>query len=308
MSRLGERENARYQTFSENEDIRNRTIPKAGAPATTAEYARRTEEEDKRIRAFLTDKRVITIPAIVGPYRRALMPPYMQAFSLWNGLSAYHPAGGGEVKYSVPESDPYAATYWESIMRVDPSTNIFHDGVPGHYFQGVLAGQNECPIRRAHNERFKSEGWATYWEEAAVQLGYYDDRPRSRELIYKFLRLRAMRVIVDVNMALGGMSLGEGVRALMSVPMDERIAREEADDFFTAPTGGIVYLIGKIQIEQLLSDRRRQLGARFDIREFHDAVMQAAWVPLELTRWEMTGAGDRVDAMFADRTPMPRPK
>jgi len=168
-----------------------------------------------------------------------------------------------------------------------------------------VSARHPSPIRAQHRDRFKSEGWSTYWEEAAVQLGYYDNRPRSRELIYSFLRLRALRVIVDVKMALGKMSVEEAVTALMAVPMDGRIASEEADDFFAAPTGGIVYLIGKMQIERLLAERRQQLGDGFDLRRFHDDLVAAAWVPIELTRWEMTGAGENVRRMIDDRSPMP---
>ena len=272
---------------------------------TTAEYAARTEADAIAIREFLTGRRALTIPDYVGPYRRTAMPAYIQAFSLWAALSGYRTPGNGVVKYSVPEDHPYTKTYWESIMRVDASTNIFHDGIPGHHFQGIVSARHPSPIRARHRDRFKSEGWSTYWEEAALQLGFYDDRPRSREFIYSFLRLRALRVVVDVKMALGEMSVDEAVSALMTVPMDRRIASEEADDFFAAPTGGIVYLIGKMQIERLLAERRRQLGDRFSLRRFHDDLVAAAWVPIELTRWEMTGAGDKVRRMLDDRTPAP---
>lgn len=305
MLEAGEREYARYLSFSEYETVRNRSLPPLAPAGTTAEYASRTEADEKRIRAFLRDKNVLTVPDVVGPYRRTAMPPYIVAFSLWAGLSGYRTPDGGDMKYSVPEDHPYTKTYWEAVMRVDPSTNIFHDGIPGHFFQGVISARHPSPIRRRHTERFKSEGWSTYWEEAGLQLGYYDDRPRSRELVYNFLRLRALRVIIDVKMALGELTPDQAVEALMSVPMDRRIASEEADDFFAAPTGGTVYLIGKLQIEDLLKEERRRLGAAFDLRAFHDRIVEAAWVPLELTRWEMTGVGDRARAMLADRTPMP---
>ena len=305
--RLGEQEYARFLAFTSFEESRNRDLPALAGALTTAEYARRTEEEAGAIRRFLQDKGALDIPDYVGPYRRAQMPDYIQAFSLWAGLSGYSTPGNGVVKYSVPEDHPYTQTYWESIMRVDPSTNIFHDGIPGHHLQGIVSARHASPIRRGHRDRFKSEGWSTYWEETAMQLGYYDERPKSRELIYNFMRLRAMRVIVDVKMALGEMTVDEAVAALMTIPMDRRIAREEADDFFAAPTGGIVYLIGKLQIERLLAELRQQLGADFDLGRFHDDLVAAAWVPIELTRWEMTGNGENVQRMIEDRSPMPRP-
>ena len=305
--RLGEQEFARYLSFTSFEESRNRNLPQPAGTKTTAEYAARTESEAKRIRTFLAQKRALDIQSHVGPYRRTQMPAYIQAFSLWAALSGYRTPGNGVVKYSVPEDHPYTATYWESIMRVDPSTNIFHDGIPGHHLQGIVSARHPSPIRSGRRDRFKSEGWATYWEETAMQLGYYDERPRSRELIYNFLRLRAMRVIVDVKMALGEMNVDEAVAALMTIPLDERIASEEALDFLAAPTGGIVYLIGKLQIERLLAERRQQLGARFELGPFHNELVAAAWVPLELTRWEMTGHGANVQRMLDDRSPMPGP-
>jgi len=303
--RMGEQEYARLVSFSAFEAARNEGLPRPSMAGTTDAYAAGTKTEAKAIRLFLEDKQALTVPDFVGPYRRTTMPAYIQAFSLWAGLSGYRTADDGAVKYSVPEDHPYTQTYWESIMRVDPSTNIFHDGIPGHHMQGVVSARHPSLIRARHRDRFKSEGWSTYWEETAVQLGYYDDRPRSRELIYNFLRLRAMRVIVDVEMALGEMSVDEAVAALMTTPMDERIASEEVDDFFAAPTGGIVYLIGKMQIERLLAERRAQLGDAFSLRQFHDDLVAAAWVPIELTRWEMTGADENIQRMIDDQTPMP---
>lgn len=304
---LGEREYARYLTFTELEEHRNAGLPAPAAAATTVAYARQTTADEQAIRAFLEARDVLTVPDFVGAYRRTAMPDYIQAFSLWAGLSGYRTADNGAVKYSVPEDHPYTRTYWEAIMRVDPSTNIFHDGIPGHHFQGLVSARHPSPIRATRRERFKSEGWCTYWEETALQLGFYDQRPRSRELLYNFLRLRALRVIVDVKMALGRMTVDDAIEALMSVPMDRRIAREEAEDFFAAPTGGLVYLVGKVQIEDLLRGERLRRDDRFDLRGFHDGLVEAAWVPLALTEAEMTGDGSFVAELLADRRPMPRP-
>lgn len=307
IRRMGEQEYGRYLSFTSFEESRNRGLPPASRMPTTADYAAATQSDEQKVRSFLQSRDALTIPDFVGPYRRTLMPSYIQAFSLWAGLAGYSGPGNSSVKYAVPEDHPFAGTYREAVMRIDPSTNIFHDGIPGHHFQGLVSARHPSPIRARRIDRFKSEGWATYWEETALQLGFYDERPRSRELLYNFLRLRALRVIVDVKMALGEMTAQEGAAALMSVPMDARTASEEADDFFAAPTGGTVYQIGKMQIERLLGERQRQLGAQFNLRQFHDDVVNAAWVPLELTRWEMTGDDANAQRMLADRSPMPRP-
>lgn len=302
---LGRQEYGRYLTFTELEEARNHGLPEAKPVDTTADYIRATGSDEQRIREFLEDRDVLTVPDYVGPYRRALMPPYMTAIPLWAGLSGYSLPDNGVAKYAVPEDHPYTRSYWEAVMRVDPSTNILHDGIPGHHFQGLVSRRHPSEIRSRRAERFKSEGWCTYWEEAGVQLGYFDDRPRSRELIYNFLRLRALRVIIDVLMARGEMTVEQGTAALMTVPMDRRIAVEEAYDFFVAPTGGLVYQVGKMQIEQLLGEQRNALGDAFSLRTFHDTLVAAAWVPLELTRWEMLGRSEHAHDWLADRSPPP---
>ncbi len=305
LLQLAEQEYGRYLTFTELEQARNKTLPPAEPVATTADYIRLTESDEQRIREFLEEKDVLTIPDYVGPYRRALMPDYMTAIPLWAGLSGYPLPNNGVAKYAVPEDHPYTQSYWEAVMRMDPSTNILHDGIPGHHFQGLVSRRHPSEIRSQRSERFKSEGWCTYWEEVGIQLGYFDDRPRSRELVYNFLRLRALRVIIDILMARGEMTVEEGTAALMTIPMDRRIAVEEAYDFFVAPTGGIVYQVGKMQIERLLGEQRNVLGEAFSLREFHDTVVSAAWVPLELTRWEMLGRGEHAQRWLMDRSRPP---
>jgi hypothetical protein len=299
---LAEQEYGRYLTFTELEEARNRGLPQAMAVPTTDDYIAATAADATRIREFLEAKDVLTVPDYVGPYRRALMPDYMTAIPLWAALSGYSLPDNGVAKYAVPEDHPYTASYWESIMRIDPSTNILHDGIPGHHFQGVVSRRHPSAIRAGRVDRFKSEGWCTYWEEAGVQLGYFDERPRSRELMYNFLRLRALRVLIDVRMARGEMSVEEGTAALMTLPMDRRIAVEEAYDFFVAPTGGLDYQVGKMQIERLLGERRNGLGEDFDLRDFHDTLVQAAWVPLELTRWEMMERSEHAARWLRDRS------
>lgn len=134
---FGEQEYGRYLSFTSFEEARNRGLPVPRSAPTTAVYAANTEAEAIRIRRFLEDRDALTIPDYVGPYRRAQMPGYIQAFSLWAALSGYRVPGNGVVKYSVPEGHAFTRTYWESIMRVDASTNIFHDGIPGHHLQGL---------------------------------------------------------------------------------------------------------------------------------------------------------------------------
>jgi len=96
--------------------------------------------------------------------------------------------------YSRPSNDlPY---FWKAYAQ-DPRTTGVHEGVPGHFFQLSLSWRNPDPIRRQYLRiRAANEGIGFYAEEMMLDAGLYDDSPRSREIIYNFARLRALRVEV----------------------------------------------------------------------------------------------------------------
>lgn len=128
-----------------------------------------------------------------------------------------------------------------------------------------------------------------------LQAGLYDDSPKTREIIYSFARLRALRVEVDVKLALGEFTIAQAADYLArAVPMDRKTAESEAADFAMAPGLGIAYEIGKLQIENLLAGRRLQQGGKFKLREFHDYVWSNGNLPLALQRWELLGLDDDV--------------
>jgi uncharacterized protein (DUF885 family) len=112
------------------------------------------------------------------------------------------------------------------------------------------------------------------------------------------MRLRALRVEVDVRLALGEITLDQAAEYLWTtVPMDAETAREEAASFAATPGQAISYQVGKVQILRLLADARRQKGEAFDLRAFHDYVWKNGNVPLALQRWELLGLRDEVDAL-----------
>jgi Uncharacterized protein conserved in bacteria len=128
-----------------------------------------------------------------------------------------------------------------------------------------------------------------------LQAGLFDDSPHTREIIYNFMRLRALRVEVDVKLALGEFTLDQAAKYLQEkVPMDENTARQEAIAFSTGPGQAITYQIGKLQILKFLSDARMQEGERFDLRFFHDFVWKNGNVPIALQEWEFLGNASSV--------------
>jgi uncharacterized protein (DUF885 family) len=136
--------------------------------------------------------------------------------------------------------------------------------------------------------------------------GFFDDSPRTRQTVATFMRLRSLRVEVDVRLALGEISVAEAADYLAkTVPMDPASAREEAATFAACPGQGISYQIGKLQILRLLAEARRIQGEKFSLRAFHDFLWKNGNVPIALQRWEMVGLKDEIDAL--DRAvPAPR--
>ena len=155
----------------------------------------------------------------------------------------------------MPSPDlPY---FYLSTAR-DPRPIIVHEGVPGHYLQLVLSWAHENPIRRRYYDSGANEGIGFYAEEMMLQAGLWADSPRSREILYNFMRLRALRVEVDVRLATGAFSIAQAADYLENtVPMDRETALDEAASFAAGPGQAITYQIGKLQITRLLADARR---------------------------------------------------
>lgn len=140
-----------------------------------------------------------------------------------------------------------------------------------------------------------------------LHLGLFEERPRTRELIYIFGIFRAARAPADVWLQLNEMTVNEVVDYWMErTPyLDENVARVDAEIYLRRPPGyGLGYTIGMVQMQQLLADRKRQLGDDFVLKEFHDAFMAVGRLPMSLIRWEMTGLEDEVQE-FWSREPLP---
>ena len=192
--------------------------------------------------------------------------------------------------------------YFSLATAHDPRPIIVHEGVPGHYFQLVLSWAHENPIRRHYYDSGPNEGIGFYAEEMMLQAGLFDDSPRTREIIYNFMRLRALRVEVDVQLATGQITIEQAGEILHTkVPMDRGTAEHEAAFFASAPGQAISYQIGKSQILRFLADARRIKGESFNLRNFHDFVWKNGNVPIALQRWEWTGLDDEVRALESSR-------
>ena len=281
------------QAYERQRDI---GLPDLKMAANLEEEIARMALDEAYVRRYLVDHEVLTVPAGSPHWTLRPAPDYVAAFAGFGELDDFtlpsRPQRDG-LRWLLPlAKEP---SYFDAAYAKDTRTTGVHEGVPGHFFQLFVAGRNPDPIRRHYYDSGANEGIGFYAEEMMLQAGLYDNSPRSREIIYDFARLRALRVEVDVNLALGELTLSQAADYLArSVPMDRKTAETDAADYVAAPGLGIAYEIGKLQIQRMLAERRLQLGNKFDLREFHDYVWSNGNVPLSLQRWELLGIDDDV--------------
>ena len=296
---LGRGEWTRSVAFQSYEEHRNIGQPQLTLFKDQAEQIASEEKEESAIRSYLEVKDILTVPGWVQHYRFMALPKYLEPLSDiaesddFTGPSRLNQNG---IRYiGAPSAD---LSYFAQADAKDPRTGIVHEGVPGHYFQLSLSWANPDPIRRHYYDSGANEGIGFYAEVMMLEAGLFDDSPRTREIIYNFMRLRALRVEVDIKLALGEFTIDQGAEYLHSmVPMDASTAHAEAAFFAAIPGQAISYQIGKLQILKLLADLRRQQQAKFSLRHFHDFLWLNGNVPICLQRWQLLDRKDDVDAL-----------
>ena len=292
---MGQQEWNRAVAFEAFERERNRNVPPLKLASNTDSWIKDAAAKELLIRQFLETHGILTVPDWVQHYTLRPMPDYLHALEGFGETDDFtSPSRLNEdcIRYVDPPSGNLGY-FWRATAE-DPRPITVHEGIPGHYFQLCLSWKHEDPIRRHYYDSGANEGIGFYAEEMMLQAGLFDDSPHTREIIYNFMRLRALRVEVDVKLALGEFTLEQAAKYLQEkVPMDENTARQEAIAFSTGPGQAITYQIGKLQIIKFLADARMRQGDKFNLRAFHDFVWKNGNVPIALQRWEYLGADGR---------------
>ena len=293
---MGRQEWDRAVAFETFEIQRNRDVPPLKLAENIDEWAKDAAAKELAIRKFLGEHTILTLPDWLQHYTLRPMPEFLRAlqgFGEADDFTSPSRLNQNCIRY-VAEPSAKLGYFWRATAQ-DPRPICVHEGIPGHYFQLCLSWKHENPIRRHYYASTANEGIGFYAEEMMLQAGLFDDSPHTREIIYNFMRLRALRVEVDVRLALGEFTLDQAAKYLHDkVPMDMETAREEATAFATGPGGAISYQIGKLQIVKFLADARLQHGDRFNLRAFHDFVWKNGNVPISLQRWEYLGDASEV--------------
>jgi uncharacterized protein (DUF885 family) len=288
---MGRQEWNRAVAFEAFEKNRNKDEPPLKIAHDIDSWIKDAAQKELQIRKFLQERDILTVPNWVQHYTLRPMPEYLRALQGFGETDDFtSPSRLKEncIRY-VTEPSGKLGYFWQATAE-DPRPITVHEGIPGHYFQLCLAWKHEDPIRRHYYDSGANEGIGFYAEEMMLQSGLFDDSAHTREIIYNFMRLRALRVEVDVRLALGEFTLEQAAKYLQEkVPMDADTARQEAIAFSTGPGQAITYQIGKLQIVKFLADARMQQGDQFNLRAFHDFVWKNGNVPIALQRWEYLG-------------------
>jgi uncharacterized protein (DUF885 family) len=169
---------------------------------------------------------------------------------------------------------------------------VLHEAYPGRHLQTGHANQAATRMRQlAYNDLF-AEGWALYCAELMHDCGYFTD-PHTRLFQLHDLLWRACRVVLDVRLQCGRMTYEEAVGFLAEqVLMEPASARSEVRRYLLSPSQPLSYLVGMLEIVAMRDEARRRLGARFDLHDFHAALLGVGALPPALVRdelWERLG-------------------
>jgi len=280
---IGSREFHRYRFMYEVERNKNRNLPELALTQSAEQHEERTRDAEQRTRDILAEQGLLTIPDYI--------PQTFESDTYWSPRAI---------------SDRH---FWEELQFRNALDNHIHASFPGHRFDGEMNKRQENPIRKTHQESARSEGWATYLEELLLLAGITDDNPRATELILAALIKRGSRFYAEIGMHTGEITLEEANAYMHDwVPyMEEDLGRYDLAGYLRRPGLGSMYLTGKTQIEQLISELSFEQGNAFQLGEFHDDFLSRGQIPITLIRWEMTGFDDQVRKIWPQVVGKPFP-
>jgi len=168
---------------------------------------------------------------------------------------------------------------------IDDEAVAYHEGVPGHHMQLSVQQQLEgLPKFRRHGLGFNAyiEGWALYAEQLGKEVGFYQDPVSDYGRLSSEL-FRAVRLVVDTGIHAKGWSRDQVVDFMRkSGAVDEPTIQSETDRYISWPAQALSYKLGQLKFRELRERAQRELGPKFDLRNFHDEMLNGGALPLDM--------------------------
>jgi uncharacterized protein (DUF885 family) len=248
--------------------------------ASREEIIARSEAAIERARVAVPDWFGIVprAPVVVEPY-----PAFEEASAPMGSYVAAPDDGSRPAIYRINTFEP------TRVSRAPIESTAFHEAYPGHHLQIAIAREqegNHMITRYVGNSGF-SEGWALYAERLADEMGLFSgDLDRLGMLSND--ALRAARLVVDAGIHALGWSRQQAIDYMVrhTAESPEQVAIE-VDRYIIMPGQAVSYMLGRIEIQRLRAHAERELGEGFDIREFHDRVLENGGVTLPMLRQQI---------------------
>jgi uncharacterized protein (DUF885 family) len=260
-------------------------------PATFEEALVAYREAMARARQYLIDHEIASVPPdervdviATPPYLRGTLP-----FAAYFEPARYDVSPVG-VYVVTPDVDGEPGAMREHYRASISNTSI-HEAYPGHHLQLALAARHPSLTRAQVSAPEFEEGWAMYSEQMMREQGF-DDGPEFRVALATDAIWRAARIVLDVRMHRGEVSIDEAAEFLVAQTGFERAnALAEARRYTYTPTYNLSYLLGKVLLLGLRDEERGRLGSAFSLRAFHDTLLRGGSLPISFHRRALRGEG-----------------
>ena len=289
---LGAREMRRVD--SEMKEIATKNFTTNDVPALLAKF--KTDPQY----TFRTRQEVIDYSQAAVDRAKAAMPKWFGLLPGFDVVIRPYPefrqrAGApGQLNTGAPNDRPsvFLINTWDPVhkSRADIESTAFHEAIPGHHLQGAIALERKDLhpfVQLAFNSGY-GEGWALYAERLADEMGLYSS-PMSRMGMLTSEAFRSARCLIDAGIHTRGWTRQQAIDTLMAhTTMSRSIVEGEVDRYISWPGQAPSYMIGRTEIMRLRQMAKDSLRDRFDIRQFHDRVLENGTVTLPMLRATIT--------------------
>jgi len=285
---LGVRQNERL--VAEMKEIGARSFATSDVPAllarlrTDPQYRFKSREEKIAYSQAALARAKAAVPSVFGllPKADVVIKPY-PAFREKNAPNEYNPPAEDGSRPAVFFISAYQA---EKQSRVEDESTAFHETIPGHHLQGAIALERKeiHPIGRYIFNSGYVEGWALYAERVADELKLFSS-DLDRLGMLSSQALRASRLVVDSGLHTLGWSRQQAIDYMLQHTAEgEHEVTSEVDRYIIWPGQATAYMIGMLEIRAARDEAERAQGSRFDLKAFHDRVLEDGGVPLTFLR------------------------